>query len=84
VEFFASMENVDLSNILTIEFFDGILDINLGSRIIYHSGIHSLEFSISTLVSNDESFDDGIEGIHRKKELDFRAEILDTRGMPYF
>jgi hypothetical protein len=78
------MENIDSSNIFTIELFDSVFDIDLGGCHIYHSSIYSFDFSIGTLVSNDESFDDGIEGIHRKKELDFRAEILDTRGMTYF
>jgi hypothetical protein len=65
VEFFSSIVDVYFSYFFAIELADSSLDIDLGSGHIYHSSIDSSELSISTLISNDEFFDDGIEGIHR-------------------
>jgi hypothetical protein len=71
------MEDIDFGNIFTIELFDSVFDIDLGSCHIYHSSIYSLELSISTFVSNDESFDDGIEGVHIWIVRVWEAGVLD-------
>ena len=65
MEFFTSVVDVYFSDFFTIELADSSLDIDLCCCHIYHSGVDSFELSISTLISNDEFFDDGIEGIHR-------------------
>lgn len=65
MEFFSSVVDVYFFDFFAVELADSSLDINLGSSIVDHSRIDSLEFSISTLISNDEFFDDGIEGIHK-------------------
>jgi hypothetical protein len=65
MEFFTSVVDIYFCYFFAIEFADSRLDIDLGSCHIYHSSIDSSELSISTLISNDEFFDDGIEGIHK-------------------
>jgi hypothetical protein len=67
VEFFSSVVDVYFCYFFAIELADSSLDIDLSSSTVDHRCIYSLELSISTLISNDEFFDDGIEGIHRGK-----------------
>jgi hypothetical protein len=65
VEFFTSIVDVYFGYFFAVELANSSLDIDLGSSTVDHRCIYSLEFSISTLISNDEFFDDGIEGIHK-------------------
>ncbi len=74
MEFFSGIVDVYFFDFFAIELSDSILDIDLGSSIVYHSRIDSFDFSISTFISNDEFFDDGIERIHIERNY-----ILDRR-----
>ena len=67
MEFFSGVVDIYFCYFFAVELADSSLDVYLGRSAVDHSCIYSLEFSISTLVSNDEFFDDGIEGIHRGK-----------------
>jgi hypothetical protein len=75
MEFFTSIIDIYFCDFFAVELADSSLDVDLGCCHIYHSGIYSLELSISTLVGNDEFFDDGIEGIHRGKIILYTFDL---------
>lgn len=61
VEFFSSMEHIDLRHLDSIDRLDRSFDVDLRRSWVDDTCIHTSEFSFGTFIRNDEFLDDAIE-----------------------
>ena len=65
VEFLSSMKDIHLLHLDTIERLECIFHIDLCGCRIDHTGIDTTYFTVGRLIGDDETFDDGVERVHK-------------------